>query len=124
MRLLINKGNSKDTNIGSEIKNTKNYNSVDEIDDASLSSSPVKETMAELEYKFDPYYDAVSKVKGEVPYKGANRCTNCGRCVSVCPNNARKLDFPNMSVDRQLCRNCGMCVSVCTTGALTATFAK
>jgi ferredoxin len=48
-------------------------------------------------------------------------CINCLRCVAVCPYNARTLDFPIMSVDRELCRNCGACVSVCPTGALTAT---
>ncbi|WP_020611021.1 FAD-dependent oxidoreductase [Sediminispirochaeta bajacaliforniensis] len=48
-------------------------------------------------------------------------CINCLRCVAVCPYNARTLDFPIMSVDRELCRSCGACVSVCPTGALTAT---
>ncbi len=48
-------------------------------------------------------------------------CINCLRCVAVCPYNARTLEFPIMSVDRELCRNCGACVSVCPTGALTAT---
>lgn len=83
-----------------------------------------KELNLELKFKFEPYYDAISKVKGEVPYKGANRCTNCGLCITVCPNGARKLEFPNMSVDKELCQNCGMCVSVCPTGALTATAEK
>jgi dihydroorotate dehydrogenase (fumarate) len=83
-----------------------------------------KDKISELEFKFEPYYDEISKVKGEVPYKGANRCTNCGRCVTVCPNSARKLDFPNMSVDKELCQSCGMCIKICTTGALTAAVSK
>lgn len=80
-----------------------------------------KEKISELEFKYEPYYDEISKVKGEVPYKGANRCTNCGLCVTVCPYRARKLDFPNMSVDKELCHSCSMCVKVCATRALTAT---
>jgi ferredoxin len=71
-----------------------------------------------LKFKYEPYYDDISKVKGEVPYKGANRCTNCGKCVAACPNNARKLDFPKMSVDNKLCQSCCICVKACTTGAL------
>jgi NADPH-dependent glutamate synthase beta subunit-like oxidoreductase/dihydroorotate dehydrogenase len=48
-------------------------------------------------------------------------CINCGRCVAVCAYRARTLEFPIMTVDRDLCRNCGACVSVCPTNALTAT---
>lgn len=56
----------------------------------------------------------------------ANRCLHCGcidcmRCVAACPYKARKLEFPIMTVDKDLCRSCGSCVSVCPTGALTAT---
>ena len=51
-------------------------------------------------------------------------CINCGRCVAVCPYDARKLDFPVMTVDKKECRGCGLCVSVCPTGALTATVAE
>ncbi len=47
-------------------------------------------------------------------------CINCGRCVAVCSYDARKLEFPIMTVDENECRSCGACVSVCPTGALTA----
>ena len=47
-------------------------------------------------------------------------CINCGRCVAVCSYDARKLDFPIMTVDEDECRSCGACVSICPTGALTA----
>ncbi|MDN5362818.1 MAG: heterodisulfide reductase subunit [Moorella sp. (in: firmicutes)] len=47
-------------------------------------------------------------------------CTNCQRCVAACAYKARKLEFPIMTVDKELCRHCGACVSVCPTGALTA----
>lgn len=100
------------------------YNSIKEVKGAALPNFPVKEIISELEFKYEPYFDEISKVKGEVPFKGANRCTKCGRCVTVCPYSARKLDFPNMSVDKELCRSCGICVSVCPTGALTSTVAK
>jgi len=47
-------------------------------------------------------------------------CTNCQRCVAACSYKARTLNFPIMTVDKNLCRHCGACVSVCPTGALTA----
>lgn len=57
--------------------------------------------------------------------KEASRCLHCGcincmRCVDACPYDARQLDFPEMTVDRDLCRNCGNCISACPTGALNA----
>lgn len=51
-------------------------------------------------------------------------CINCGKCVAVCPYDARKLDFPIMTVDKDECRNCGSCVSICPTGALTSIVAE
>jgi dihydroorotate dehydrogenase (fumarate) len=48
------------------------------------------------------------------------RLHQCGRCVAVCSYDARKLEFPIMTVDENECRSCGACVSVCPTGALTA----
>ncbi len=47
-------------------------------------------------------------------------CINCGRCVAVCPYDARTLNFPVMKVDDNECRKCGMCASICPTGALKA----
>lgn len=51
-------------------------------------------------------------------------CINCGRCVAICPYDARKLEFPVMTVDLEACRSCGACVSVCPTGALTSIVAE
>jgi NADH-quinone oxidoreductase subunit F len=48
-------------------------------------------------------------------------CINCMRCVEACSYDARQLNFPIMTVDRDLCRNCGVCISSCPTGALSAT---
>lgn len=45
------------------------------------------------------------------------RCTGCGRCVAVCPNQAIRLDEKDGKIleftDRNLCVDCGACVSVC-----------
>ena len=49
-------------------------------------------------------------------------CDGCGRCVSVCPTNAIRIDaeirgsIPD--IRRELCTNCGNCIEVCYTGAL------
>jgi putative selenate reductase YgfK subunit len=51
-------------------------------------------------------------------------CTNCGKCVAVCPYDARKLEFPIMTVDKDACRSCGCCISVCPSGALTSIVAE
>lgn len=45
------------------------------------------------------------------------RCTGCGRCVAVCPNQAIRLNEKDGKIieftDRNLCVDCGACVSVC-----------
>jgi len=46
-------------------------------------------------------------------------CTGCGLCVSLCPNNALKMDLnekkgiyvPNLSND--ICNQCGICYKIC-----------
>jgi dihydroorotate dehydrogenase (fumarate) len=46
-------------------------------------------------------------------------CTQCGRCVTVCAYDARRLTPEReMLLDETLCRSCGLCASVCPTGAL------
>jgi dihydropyrimidine dehydrogenase (NAD+) subunit PreA len=49
----------------------------------------------------------------------AERCTHCGRCVTVCAYDARALTpEKEMLLERSVCRSCGLCVTVCPTGAL------
>jgi len=40
------------------------------------------------------------------------RCTGCGRCVKVCPENALTMDLKN-KVDRKKCIMCFKCVEAC-----------
>lgn len=47
-----------------------------------------------------------------------DRCTECGRCVTVCAYEARLMNGKNMYLDREACRSCGLCVSVCPVAAL------
>ena len=49
----------------------------------------------------------------------AETCTQCGRCVTVCAYEARRVTPQvEMLLDQELCRSCGLCVTVCPTGAL------
>ena len=49
-------------------------------------------------------------------------CTNCQKCVDMCPYEARHLTRPQMDLSRDRCVDCGFCVAVCPTDALTADF--
>lgn len=45
-------------------------------------------------------------------------CTNCGKCIAVCPAKANFYDEHNkMCIDRDLCTGCGKCAVVCMPGA-------
>ncbi len=45
------------------------------------------------------------------------RCIGCGKCVDVCPVNARKKINEKIEYSRELCERCGKCVDVCYAGA-------
>ncbi|MCK5737948.1 glycyl-radical enzyme activating protein [bacterium] len=45
-------------------------------------------------------------------------CTNCGHCVSVCPNSCHQLINGVHVMDREKCTACGLCASECYAGAL------
>ena len=42
-----------------------------------------------------------------------SRCTGCGRCVSVCPEKAVRMEGSLAIVDRERCSACGTCVPAC-----------
>lgn len=50
------------------------------------------------------------------------QCTRCGKCVSICPNNALEFDgeYPLLLKPDQ-CTECGICEDQCPTGAITLT---
>lgn len=85
------------------------YDEPKTVSGAALKRFPDAELYGELDFSFDPI-----------------TCTACGRCVTVCPYDARNLTGDKasknkeMSLDTNLCRYCGLCVSVCPTHALTA----
>lgn len=88
------------------------YKSIEEVRGAALKNFPVKEFVSELDFRFEPY-------KAD----GKNLCVKCGKCETVCCYDARKLSFPEMTVDMSKCRSCGLCVDICPTGALKAAVA-
>ena len=48
----------------------------------------------------------------------ADRCVDCGACVSACPTNVVDLNRPGR-IDRSHCDVCGKCAAACPSGALT-----
>ena len=43
----------------------------------------------------------------------ADRCTECGACISACPASAISLQDQRIQNDRSLCTGCGACAAVC-----------
>jgi len=46
------------------------------------------------------------------------RCTNCYKCISVCPSEAIMQRSGTVFIDRKKCDGCGKCVDVCYSRAL------
>ena len=47
-----------------------------------------------------------------------DKCTGCGACVDVCPNDALAMDGDKVKVDDANCIDCGVCVDECPVEAL------
>lgn len=45
-------------------------------------------------------------------------CIGCGACVSVCKENAHKIENGSKIFDRKRCTECMQCVNLCPTGAI------
>lgn len=52
--------------------------------------------------------------------KNADKCTECGACISVCPVDALYFDKESWKVifDDQKCVVCGLCIDACPTTAM------
>ena len=46
-----------------------------------------------------------------------NKCVNCGRCLTQCPQQAIYIDGREVCMYYSLCRNCGRCVNACYSDA-------
>lgn len=42
-----------------------------------------------------------------------DRCSGCGRCIAVCPQQANSIVEGKLVIDRSRCTACGACVSAC-----------
>lgn len=79
------------------------FSSIQEAMGVALPNFPSTENITDMGFNYDPA-----------------KCTKCGRCETVCCYKARKVEFPEMKLDRSLCRSCGLCADVCPTHALTS----
>jgi ferredoxin len=48
----------------------------------------------------------------------SGKCTKCGSCVSVCPQEAITLHGGTVAINQELCVQCGICVEVCPVYAI------
>jgi MinD superfamily P-loop ATPase len=46
------------------------------------------------------------------------RCTGCGVCLSLCPQDAIVLEAGRAEIRQELCSGCGVCISECPQGAI------
>ena len=89
------------------------YGSIREVNRAAHPNFPSEEHISGLKFHFTPFKeDGATK-----------KCVSCKKCETVCCYDARKLTFPEMTVDMDKCRCCGLCLDVCPTGALAAELA-
>jgi pyruvate formate lyase activating enzyme len=54
----------------------------------------------------------------------AERCSLCGECMDVCPNDVHAVSSDVHTVDRSTCQACGKCVYACVQDALRMTGKK
>lgn len=52
------------------------------------------------------------------PVIDREKCTNCGKCWSVCPDNAIKIKNNKIIFDFRYCKGCGICANECPANAI------
>ena len=73
-----------------------------------LSQKPIKR------YRFT--FGNADEVKNG--YYITNKCTNCGECLSVCPQNCIDTSDGRAKITQMNCLHCGNCFDVCRFGAV------
>ncbi|RII35512.1 (4Fe-4S)-binding protein [Clostridium chromiireducens] len=66
-----------------------------------------------------PKIDQTEKVMVEYPFINDEKCTSCGKCVSVCQFNALAKVKEDIMLFEKLCHGCGACEIACEYDALT-----
>lgn len=50
-----------------------------------------------------------------------DKCTKCGGCYNICPQNAIEDDCGNYTIDPKKCEACGVCAEQCPANAIDET---
>lgn len=57
-------------------------------------------------------------VQGQAVVELTGECSNCGQCISACPEGAITLTNTGAYIERKYCLNCALCVRSCPEGVL------
>jgi ferredoxin len=60
------------------------------------------------------------KERKKMAYTISEKCTKCGSCVSVCPQEAISEGDPCYVIDPDKCVDCGLCADECPVQAIAA----
>jgi len=52
------------------------------------------------------------------PIVNKDKCTGCGACIDVCPNDAIEIIDGAAQINNDKCRNCGLCIGECPVEAI------
>lgn len=88
----------------------------------------VGEKNSKLKSKFDFFGSRIQRMNHAYPKKeechhcypvvNQDKCTNCGRCLMICPFTALRIVQESLTLDKQKCHECYCCIEACNSAAI------